>query len=139
MRRESIKKFYETNKLIAVHLPGQLKYIKVPEPDLDSYLNQGYLLGYEQTADMRQQKLQKSEQTKLERYGDSNYNNIEKGRQTRLELYGDAFYSNSEQAQQTMLKKYGVPYFCVTPKYKVLAHTLEANQKRVDTKTLNHS
>lgn len=222
MISDSVKKFYQGVKLIAVHKPGDTRYIRVKEEELDTYLKNGYLVGYEQCDEIRQQKILKSKQTKLERYGNENYNNIEKnyntklerygdknynnkeqikqtqfnlyggyaftdkekyeatmlqrygvrhnwasfdeklngratmyeqagskqqhyknvlekGKQTRLELYGDAFYSNSEKAQKTMLQKYGVPYYCITNDCQVLAHTTDAQQKRILTKIKNNS
>ena len=59
-----------------------------------------------------EQALQKSKQTKLERYGDKNYVNIEKSKQTKLERYGDKNYVNIEKIKQTCLERYGVnnPY-----------------------------
>ena len=39
-------------------------------------------------------RIKKSNQTKLERYGDVNYNNREKSKQTCIERYGDANYNN---------------------------------------------
>ncbi len=50
----------------------------------------------------------KSEQTKLERYGDPYYTNHAKSEQTKLERYGDPYYSDKEKMKFTCLKRYGV-------------------------------
>ena len=50
----------------------------------------------------------KIKQTKLEKYGDSNYNNSKKNQQTKLEKYGDPFYMDREKSKQTCIEKYGV-------------------------------
>lgn len=56
--------------------------------------------------------IEKSKQTKLDRYGNSGYNNIDKIRQTNLEKYGVEFASKLPQIQekirQTNLDRYGV-------------------------------
>ena len=52
--------------------------------------------------------IEKSKQTKLDRYGDADYNNLEKAKQTKLERYGDTNYNNPEKSKQTCLKRYGV-------------------------------
>ena len=50
--------------------------------------------------------------TKLERYGDSNYNNIEQSKQTNLERYGSEFFMGTkefiEMSENTCIDKYGV-------------------------------
>lgn len=53
------------------------------------------------------ERLEKSAQTKLERYGDANYNNREKAKSTKLERYGDANYNNREKSEQTCKSRYG--------------------------------
>lgn len=57
-------------------------------------------------------RVEKTKNTKLKRYGSSSYNNPEKTKQTCLEKYGvDCVLSNSEiknKIKQTCLKKYGV-------------------------------
>jgi len=73
-----------------------------------------------------QEVIDKSKQTRLERYGNETYNNKEKalatnlerygykaynrkkGEQTRLERYGNPNYVNTEKAEQTCLERYGV-------------------------------
>ena len=50
----------------------------------------------------------KRRQTKLKKYGDSNYNNIDLAKQTKLQKYGNSNYNNRIQAKQTCIEKYGV-------------------------------
>ena len=47
----------------------------------------------------------KSNNTKLEKYGNSSYNNVEKGNKTKLEKYGTL--DVSEKSNKTKLEKYG--------------------------------
>ena len=57
--------------------------------------------------------LEKSKQTKLERYGDEYYNNKDKIIKTLLENYGGIGWSSKEikeKAKQTNLEKYGFEY-----------------------------
>jgi hypothetical protein len=58
----------------------------------------------------------KVKNTKLEKYGNSNYVNIEKNKQTKLEKYGDENYNNREKNKQTCLEKYGVSNYSKTEK-----------------------
>lgn len=53
---------------------------------------------------------QKAMQTKLERYGNSNYNNMEKQYQTKLERYGDPYYNNYEKFIETSYERYGTQH-----------------------------
>ena len=53
------------------------------------------------------QAVRKTKQTKLERYGDSNYVNVEKNKKTKLERYGDENYNNREKYVKTMIREYG--------------------------------
>ena len=43
---------------------------------------------------------------------------IEKSKQTKLEKYGEEYYSNPEQYKQTCLVRYGVKHYSKTEKYK---------------------
>ena len=52
----------------------------------------------------------KSEQTKLQRYGNSKFVNPLKGAETKEKRYGDQHYNNKEKNKQTNLEKYGVEY-----------------------------
>ena len=52
--------------------------------------------------------IEKSKQTKLERYGNPFYFDREKQKQTKLERYGNENYVNTEKRKQTCLERYGV-------------------------------
>ena len=51
--------------------------------------------------------MQKTKNTKFDRYGDENYVNPNKTKVTKLERYGDENYVNKEKIKQTNLKRYG--------------------------------
>ena len=51
--------------------------------------------------------IEKSKNTKLQKYGNSGYNNINKIKQTKLDKYGDENYINVEKIKTTKLQKYG--------------------------------
>ena len=55
-----------------------------------------------------QSSIEKSKQTKLERYGDPFYYDKEKQKQTKLERYGNEKYVNVEKRKKTNLERYGV-------------------------------
>lgn len=61
-----------------------------------------------QTAEQRKQRAAKCKQTKLNRYGDSNYNNSDKMKQTKSSWSSDRKKSISDKAKSTCLQKYGV-------------------------------
>jgi len=67
----------------------------------------------------KQEMVKKVKQTKLERYGDSNYNNIEKNKQTCLEKYGvqNVYQSDDikEKIKNKLLEKYGVEHPAQSP------------------------
>ena len=49
----------------------------------------------------------KSDATKLQRYGLLNYNNMEKNKTTKLERYGNENFNNINQIKETKLERYG--------------------------------
>ena len=51
--------------------------------------------------------INKSKQTRKEKYGDENYTNILKSKQTKKEKYGDENYTNRIKAGKTNTEKYG--------------------------------
>lgn len=61
----------------------------------------------------------KSMETKLSRYGDSNYNNMSKNKATKLEKYGDENYNNQEKHKETCLNKYGVEHHNKNPEIAI--------------------
>lgn len=115
---KQVSNFYNNNKLITVHIPGEKHYIKVSEANLQAYLDSGYILGYELSEDIKKQRIQKCKETKLQRYGDENYNNQEKNKQTKLERYGNENYNNFDKIKQTQLEKYGCLGFNIKEKYE---------------------
>jgi hypothetical protein len=66
-------------------------------------------IGVENISKLKKTK-DKIKQTKLDRYGNSNYNNMEKNKQTKLDRYGNSNYNNMEKNKQTKIKKYGKNY-----------------------------
>ena len=56
----------------------------------------------------RKEITEKSQQTKLLKYGNKNYNNVDKRKQTCLEKYGYENYTNEELREINNYKKYGV-------------------------------
>ena len=52
--------------------------------------------------------IEKSNKTKLERYGSETYNNADQIRTTKLERYGSETYNNQEKLKQTNIQRYGV-------------------------------
>lgn len=55
--------------------------------------------------------VEKTRQTKKERYGSENYNNPEKGKETKKERYGNENYNNSEKSVKTKRSKNNGNYF----------------------------
>ena len=76
--------------------------------------------------------IDKSEQTKLERYGSKTYNNKEKSKQTCLDKYGVEYALQSEEIKnkikQTNLEKYGVT--CTLQSEKVKNDIIKHNQEK---------
>ena len=70
----------------------------------------------------RKDVINKSKQTKLERYGNENYNNQDKTRQTVRNKYGvDYLFQNNEikeKSKQTCKEHYGCEYYCITQECK---------------------
>ena len=81
-------------------------------------------------------RVEKCKQTKLERYGDSNYNNHEKCKQTCLEKYGvtNAFAAESvkETIKTTLINKYGVEYAQQSSKIQEVRKQNSLNKYGVD-------
>ena len=65
----------------------------------------------------RIERVNKSKQTKLLRYGDGNYNNYDKAKITKKELYGNENYHNIEQMKETNKLKYGKEYYSQTDEW----------------------
>lgn len=101
--------------------------------------------GKQKSTNTKEEIVAKAKQTKLERYGDSNFNNREqckktvqkiygcdnvfqsteikeKATKTKLTKYGDAAFTNRKQAQQTCLKKYGATTYLGSNKNTNLYH-----------------
>ena len=57
----------------------------------------------------KQNRLNKTKETKLKKYGNENYVNVEKIRQTQFEKYG-CYAFNTDKQKQTMIEKYGVDH-----------------------------
>lgn len=53
-------------------------------------------------------RVQKTKQTKKEKYNNENYNNVEKGKLTKKIRYNNENYNNREKCKQTFLEHYGV-------------------------------
>lgn len=69
-------------------------------------------LGYRKTcsficSNSSEDKKNKINKVKFEKYGDENYNNSEKVMITKLEKYGDKTFNNREKASVTNIEKYG--------------------------------
>lgn len=99
--------------------------------------------------------IEKSKQTKLERYSDENYNNSNLQKQTMIDKYGVKCGYNTkttkitvmkkygvlhpmkldevkEKLSRTNMEKYGVPYFCMTDKCKnANGHTISKINKNI--------
>lgn len=62
----------------------------------------------------KKDRLNKSKQTKLKKYGNENYNNIQKSKETCLKKYGVEYITQTiefkEKSKETCLKKYGTEY-----------------------------
>lgn len=67
----------------------------------------------------------KSKQTKLDRYGNENYNNTEKSKITKKVKYNNENYNNRDSYKSTMLTKYGVD------NYFKLSSCVESNLKKL--------
>lgn len=52
---------------------------------------------------------QKTDNTKLKRYGSKTYNNSKKMKQTKLDKYGE-YFVNQEKTKATNIERYGVPH-----------------------------
>ena len=93
----------------------------------------GRVRNYSDEAKKRQ--VEKTRQTKLQRYGSSSYNNMSKNKSTKLERYGDENYNNREKAEQTCIEKYGVknPFqredFISENKQRLIGHKLSQATK----------
>jgi hypothetical protein len=59
--------------------------------------------------------IEKSRNTKKERYNDENFNNRELSRLTKLKRYGDGNYTNIEKAKETNVERYGFEYVSQVP------------------------
>ena len=57
---------------------------------------------------------------------------IQKAKQTRLERYGDSNYNNREKSKQTMLEKYGVDNFMKTIEFSKIRNNKSTIQKRTE-------
>ena len=79
----------------------------------------------------------KIKETKLKKYGDSNFNNRDLAKQTCIELYGFSNYNNRPKAKQTTLKKYGVENYSNSLERK--ERELEIQDKINDTKRFHNS
>lgn len=89
-------------------------------PECNKKLNENHFInfntGYRQFCSKKckayvcfntQEFMQKSKQTKLDRYGSETWNNHEKSKQTKLDRYGSETWNNSNKTKQTNLEKYG--------------------------------
>ena len=83
--------------------------------------------------------IQKSKQTKLEKYGNANWNNTEKAKQTCLAKYGVENYTQTKEylakQKHTCIKKYGAKSYIESTDYKrhlpdILAKQKQTNQTR---------
>ena len=102
----------------------------------------------------------KSAQTKLERYGDTNYNNSNKFINTCLQKYGVKYpaqnkeirskqiktsfdryggYFNKEQVSKTIKEKYGVDWFTQSEKILSINQSNEVKLKQQEAKRKNHT
>jgi hypothetical protein len=78
-----------------------------------------------------EEKIQHTKQTKLERYGSTNYVNPAKAKQTKLERYGDEKFINLEKRYETNIIKYGSKDFLTSEKYKTMLENKEFIQRAV--------
>lgn len=63
--------------------------------------------------------IQKSKNTRFERYGNPNYVNAEQRKKTNLERYGvENYFELKDKIKECNLKKYGVPYYVNPEKIK---------------------
>jgi len=62
--------------------------------------------------------IQKSKQTKKEKYNDENFVNLEKIKETKLIRFNDENYNNRKKAKDTMTLKYGVDSFAKSDIFK---------------------
>ena len=53
------------------------------------------------------ERVSKSKQTKLDKYGNSNYNNVEQSKLTKKVKYNNENYNNRDKYKLTMIEKYG--------------------------------
>lgn len=83
--------------------------------------------------------IQKSKQTKLEKYGNANWNNTEKAKQTCLAKYGVENYMQTKEylikQKRTCIKKYGAKSYIESADYKrrlseILEKQKQTNQAR---------
>ena len=118
--------------------------VKIKKSNLSKYGNEYYYF----TDDF----IQKSNKTKLEKYGNIDYNNpeknkqtnlkrygkectlqvdkfIEKSKQTKIERYGDEKYTNKEKMKITIFNKYGVDNITKVPEtYKKIVNSKIKNR-----------
>lgn len=87
--------------------------------------------GVKYTTQSRQMK-DKSNQTKLQKYGDEKYNNRPKMKQTKKERYGDENYHNIEKMKKTNLQKYGREFYTQTEDYLIKSKKTNLNKYGVD-------
>jgi len=96
---------------IMYHYNNNLKFL--PKCYCGNYNNfKSSAIGYRKTCSFicsnnSKEKIDKSKETRLEKYGDENYNNSYKGKKTKLEKYGDENYNNRESAFATNRERYG--------------------------------
>lgn len=62
--------------------------------------------------------LEKSNKTKLQRYGDINYNNRTKCKETKFQRYNDENYCNVDKIKETKFIRYGDENYCNSEKIK---------------------
>ena len=78
------------------------------EEELQLFKYQKSIMQKSFSKEKRQEIIKKIKQTKFERYGDENYCNYEKSNITKLERYG--YYFNIDKYKNTCLEKYGVDH-----------------------------
>ena len=131
---------------------GEKIYLKCKETWLNKY-------GVEHIFQTNEFK-EKSNNTKLIKYGNISYTNREKAKKTcldkygvenwmssnefklksfktKLEKYGDGYFVNHDKYKETCLNKYGVDNFGKTQESILKTHTKEVNEKREYTKRIN--
>jgi len=109
-KKQKAKKISNTLKLRETILTDEQKQQRI-----DNLNNYWLNITSEERSNINKKSAVKSKQTKLERYGDSNYNNREKAKQTNLAVYGVENTYRTEKAinkaKAVIQEKYGVDYF----------------------------